>query len=217
MDLSNSAIVAAHPDDELLWFGSLIAQVRRLVICYGEVSTIPERGTQRRELIASYPRDSVEFLDLSEPGLDTGQSEGLHHAALMERLRPVLDGVGTVFTHNPWGEYGHPDHKRNNAVLTGLRQEMGFDLYVTGYVARHRLMEANEALNDGIDGVISLPVSRSEIDPIFELYKSSGCWTWTPHWTWPSQEFFLQLGSRRAFSATAFPFLVFDIASVRSV
>jgi LmbE family N-acetylglucosaminyl deacetylase len=192
-DLARAAIVVAHPDDEIIWFSSLVTKVARVVMCYGTISANSERATNRKNAVKDYPRD-VEFLDLPIPGRAAADMEAVHCGVLIDRLRTVLRGITTVFTHNPWGEYGQSDHQRVHAAVESLRTDMSFNIYVSCYVARHRLFEVGEALNRGVRDVISLPTSGTEINRVIEVYKLHSCWTWTPTWTWPKREHFLSLG-----------------------
>jgi LmbE family N-acetylglucosaminyl deacetylase len=122
IDLSRSAIVAAHPDDEVLWFGSLVPEVGRIVLCYGMEAGGTARS-ERRRVVEEYPYRSVEFFDLVQPGSYTkatwpnpvlgplglvlGKPNAAHEAsydAIVARLRQSLRGMTTVFTHNPWAK-----------------------------------------------------------------------------------------------------------------
>jgi LmbE family N-acetylglucosaminyl deacetylase len=192
-DLARAAIVVAHPDDEILWFSSLVTGVARIIMCYGTISANSERAIKRKNAVKDYPRD-VEFLDLPIPGRVAADTEAAHFCVLTDRLRTVLRGVTTVFTHNPWGEYGQPDHQRVHGAVESLQADMGFTAYVSCYVARHQLAAVRQALNRGVKGVISLPTSRREINRVIKVYKMHACWTWTPRWAWPKREHFLSLG-----------------------
>jgi len=153
MDLRNAAIVVAHPDDEVLWFSSLTARVGRIVMCYGSNPKVVERGEQRRNVVRAYPFKTVRFLDLPEPGLWRGRSLGSVESelartaredpalrnVLVDGLRAALHGISTVFVHNPWGEYGHDDHRRLYAAISALRQELNLAVYVSNYVERRAL------------------------------------------------------------------------------
>jgi len=58
---------------------------------------------------------------------------------LVDGLRAALHGISTVFVHNPWGEYGHDDHRRLYAAISALRQELNLAVYVSNYVERRAL------------------------------------------------------------------------------
>jgi LmbE family N-acetylglucosaminyl deacetylase len=213
LDLAGATLVVAHPDDEVLWFSSLAEKVAKIIIVYGAVSTIPERAEQRRRVIEAYPLAGVEFLDIPEPGPVGPDFAAPHAADLHARLAPRLAAVKTVFTHNPWGEYGHADHKRVSGVVAELAAQRpgAFDVYVSCYVARHRLMEFNAAIDGGFDDIVSFPVDPEIVNSIFELYKASGCWTWARNWNWPACENFVRLCSDAPLRATPLPMHVFDV------
>jgi LmbE family N-acetylglucosaminyl deacetylase len=225
MDLGRAAIVVAHPDDEILWFSSLSARVGRIIMCYGAVSNVPERAEQRRRVVAAYPRKNVQFLDLPQPRFFRGMSTEIFdhetrelaeedptfRAALIDRIRPALSGFTTVFVHNPWGEYGHQDHRRVNMVVNALRGEMEFAVYVSCYVERQVAAHAVAMLDQGVRDTVSFSVSWPEIEPIFRLYQAHSCWTWTTNWNWPREEHFVQFGSGGSPRAGPIPLDFFDV------
>ena len=205
MDLSSAAIVVAHPDDEILWFSSIVAKVGRIIMCYGAVNSKPERAQQRRNVVDNYPLPTLQFFDLPEPGNVSPAVDDEAQLALTERLRVGLSGVNTVFTHNPWGEYGHKDHRRVNAAVLALQGETNFAVYVSSYVDRRVFDSFEDSLNRGIAGIVSFPVDRPTIEPIFALYKSNSCWTWAANWLWPKQENFFRVGDSVSLQPTAIP------------
>ena len=115
-DLSDAAIVVAHPDDEVLWFSSVVGEVGKIVICYGPDPHDAERAARRRKAVQALPLASVIHLDLPEPGrwrgrtLESPEKELMRFAeedpalqrVLAAPLRAALAGVSTVFAHNPW-------------------------------------------------------------------------------------------------------------------
>ena len=34
-EIENSTLVVAHPDDEILWFGSIVNKCKKVIICFG--------------------------------------------------------------------------------------------------------------------------------------------------------------------------------------
>jgi hypothetical protein len=47
-DVAESVLVVAHPDDEALWFSSIVGRVRRVIIAYEACAELPELGARRR-------------------------------------------------------------------------------------------------------------------------------------------------------------------------
>ena len=52
---------------------------------------------------------------------------------IYDRLKARLKPDMNVFTHNPWGEYGHEEHIQMFRVLQKLREEIGFRLWMSNY------------------------------------------------------------------------------------
>ena len=224
IDLGKAAIVVAHPDDEILWFGSLIESVGQVVLCYGPNPRVAARGAQRRRVADAYPLGTLVFLDLIEPDTWRGRSLGpideeirrtsledrAHAETLRRALAPVLMGVSTVFTHNPWGEYGHDDHRRVHSAVSDLAGSMGLDVYVSAYVDRNALPLMAATALSGVAASVSYPVDAAPIETVRQLYIDQNCWTWSLDWHWPEREFFHCLGAGGTHHATPCPWYIFN-------
>ena len=104
------ALVVAHPDDESLWFGGLLAAEPGdwTVIC----CSIPRTDAIRAwkyfaacEVLGARPR--------LLPFIEAGPNEPLSGLDLID-----LSGFDQVVTHNTVGEYGHQHHIQLNRLLT---------------------------------------------------------------------------------------------------
>lgn len=215
-DLKRACVVVAHPDDEVLWFSSVLAEVGRVILCFEDCAEYPEFGPARRAVLAAYPLPSVEALRLPEPcsvhlvdwlttepdeyGVQlnaanvTDEQRGRYRQcshALRQALEPRLQGIDVVFTHNPWGEYGHPDHVQVSSVVDSLSAEYGFRVLYSGYIASRTMPLAARHL-PRLGGWVELPVQSALAEPIEALYKRHGAWTWPADHQRFSSEVFLQ-------------------------
>mgnify|MGYP001082120205 CR=1 FL=1 len=140
-DLSDLTVLAAfaHPDDEGFGFGGTLAMLagrgaRVTLVCatngdVGEISdpalATPENLAQvRQEELRQAMRvtgiSDVRFLNYRDSGMD-GTADNSHLASLSQasaeqvsaRLAKIIEEVQPrlVFTHDPTGGYGHPDHQ----------------------------------------------------------------------------------------------------------
>lgn len=225
MEFDKSAIVVAHPDDEILWMPSLVNRVARIIMCYSDDPAVKSRGDKRRAAVARYPTGNVSLLDLPEPRTKPGggvpgaslaglfarnDPEAPHRTALVEALRPQLAGFNAVITHNPWGEYGHKDHVRVNSVVQELAGAMNIKVYVSCYAGVRALGRCAAEMQKGIAVLDSAPIDHEFVEGVVALYKRSDCWTWVKDWRWPDQDHFFVLGSREV-TKTIFPIRVFDM------
>ena len=103
-----AAVIVAHPDDEILWSGGLLARHPGLdVVC----CSIPYRDPERvigffkaMKLLGHHP--------LLLPYSEGSASSPLTHLDLIE-----LDRYSTIITHNAAGEYGHLHHQQVHQYL----------------------------------------------------------------------------------------------------
>jgi LmbE family N-acetylglucosaminyl deacetylase len=217
-DLTTSRLVVAHPDDEVLWFSSVVDRVGQVVLCFEDCDDYPHLGPARRAVLDAYPLPSVKSLRLPEPcsvqlvdwsrpepdaaGLRLNAAEApaerivryqesFHtlRAALAQRLR----GASAVFTHNAWGEYGHPDHVQVARVVESLRRELGFRLFHSGYIA-HRTMPLAGAVVAQLGDWFELPTQPAAVACLEALYREHGCWTWPTDHERFATETFLEAG-----------------------
>lgn len=121
----NAALVVAHPDDELLWFGSVVDRMSRIFIVFADHPDEPELGAARRAALRNHPlAERITLLGLTEtrafdamdweaPTADPsrpvcGEPEvaaalARARAQLADEMDGLLGGYRNVFTHNPWG------------------------------------------------------------------------------------------------------------------
>lgn len=67
--IQNSALVVAHPDDEILWFPSVLEKVGQIIFCYIDCPSNPQCSIGRRQSLAEYPLKNVILLNLAEAGI----------------------------------------------------------------------------------------------------------------------------------------------------
>ena len=65
--LEESVLVVAHPDDEVLWFSSILDTVTSIVIVFMDTEQRPDRDDARRASLAEHEfRDKLVSLDLAQ-------------------------------------------------------------------------------------------------------------------------------------------------------
>lgn len=204
-------IIVAHPDDEILFFNSIVNLAQKIIICFeGSINNDVSAG--RKKLALHYPYKNIEILSLTEANVYDGLSfsqrkisrEGIsvqedaveyikNFDKLITKLRGVLKKGEVIFTHNPWGEYGHPEHIQVFTAVQSLISELELKVYVNGYVSdktfglmtkRYKLLSSESYLM-----YTDLELGQS----IKKLYISNNCWTWNKDYVWPSNEIFYRL------------------------
>jgi hypothetical protein len=137
------------------------------------------------------PSASAYGMVLNRPGAATAEARYRAAFAGLERdLGGELAGIKHVFTHNPWGEYGHPDHVQVSSVVRSLARELRFGVSYSAYVAPRSLRFAAEFLPRlRCERVLATDTALAE--RIQAHYVAHGCWTWHPDYRPPRDEAFL--------------------------
>lgn len=214
------AIVVAHPDDEALWFSSVLSRAGRTIFCFGDVLGRPEKSSARRRAIARLPLHGVRSIGLPESGVKlavdwsdpqptrTGiairepgarRRYEANFESLTAALRTELAGVETVYTHNPWGEYGHAEHIQVFRAVSNLREALGYIIWVPNYVGRKSLPLARR-LRSQIFWTARehLPTDRKTAREIMRVYRRCGAWTWARGHRWPAMDTLYRLWTPNA-------------------
>jgi LmbE family N-acetylglucosaminyl deacetylase len=101
-----------------------------------------------------------------------------NYATLERELRARLSGYQNVFTHNPWGEYGHEEHVQVHRAVRSLKQELGFSLWCSNYCSNksyHLMLRYIRGFQFPYVMRQTNPKLAGEIE---RLYRAHRCWTW---------------------------------------
>lgn len=215
----NSILVVAHPDDEVLWFSSVIDKVDEILVCYLYFDSKP-KWTKGRELaLIEYPVKRISslrmhtaeiFYDvdwqnpiLTKYGLKVANLNKSsrryrnNYQKLLGFLKEKLTNYKNVFSHNPWGEYGHPEHIQVHNVVNELKKEANFCVWYPNYVSNKSLNLMTQYLPCFDTEIITLKTNNILAQRIKHLYQKHLCWTWYDEWQWPIEESLIQDKSLR--------------------
>lgn len=215
---ANAALVVAHPDDEILWFSSIVDKVGLLIVCFTEVPSRRDWTEGRQLAEKHFPLSNTVFLGLTESETFNGANwsapvetdYGLEVTArpdtlpgfnaqryhdnfdlLVRELRVRLGAYSTVFTHNPWGEYGHEEHVQVYRAVEALQPTFGFDLRYSNYCSDrsyHLMLRHVSGFTSDYQTARTNPALAKQIE---QIYRDAGCWTWPyDDYTWFTHECF---------------------------
>ncbi len=205
-----SVLIVAHPDDDILWFSSVIDKVDSIFFCFNDDPQNPGIGVARKKTIEEYPLPNVSTLDITEPlsldkadwlqpvvtdyGIKLGkcQESDRRYQETYEKLIQVVRGCvanrSNVFTHNPWGEYGHEEHVLVYRVLKDLQAEFHYDIWFSNYCSNRSMVLMNNYIARLLEQYECFPVNQDLAQGIREIYLKNGCWTWFDDYQWVGQE-----------------------------
>ncbi|MDE1882488.1 MAG: PIG-L family deacetylase [Rhodospirillales bacterium] len=203
-------VVAAHPDDEILWLSSAMEHADPVVLCYGAPYGKPGKAAARARAVAALKLPRLVSLAIPESGTrlhvdwqnpvltPTGmaitepEAQARYDAnfvALLEKLRPILAGADAVYTHNPWGEYGHPEHIQMHRAVASLQKELGFTIWFSNYMAplAAPLIRSLAAAPFWAEKRVAAPDVRLA-RRLRAIYLRHRVWTWSLFHRWPATE-----------------------------
>jgi hypothetical protein len=213
-----SVLVVAHPDDEILWFSSILEQVQETIICFLDVESRPDWSAGRRKTLACYPLPNVISLGLKEseafnganwlspvrtdyglevkktahtsPAFSETRYRG-NYEFLRGQLLSRLSDFQDVFTHNPWGEYGHEEHVQVHRVVRSVQQALGFSLWCSNYCSNKSYHLMLRYIRGFQFNCVMRETNAKLAGEIERLYRAHGCWTWPFNdYEWFRHEYF---------------------------
>lgn len=229
--LERSVLVVAHPDDEVLWFSSILDAVSKIVIVFDTANGSARRQTSLRDSLAEHPlADKLTSLGIGrvqshnrsrwpEPeetdyGLRLEDDAALDTAfaaqrqVVQEALRPHLQQASNVFTHNPWGEYGHEDHVQINKCVTALAGEFGAPVWYSNYVSGKSSRLMRRFVRGFRSDYLVNDVDPARARALADSYFRHGTWTYDADYAWFPSECFIEgplESSAKATVGTLFP------------
>jgi hypothetical protein len=215
-------VVVAHPDDETLWFSPILSRTELVI------AALPEHGfketiTHVREAVREDFPIPLEYLPLEASGvfrqsdwgnrkltyygvelLETCPAEKREHYIanydrLVSALAPYVADSAEIYSHNPWGEYGHEAHIQVWCAVSTLAREHGKTVWVWDGLSNETLVARGTRTR--LDYFTPLPpdLRERELDADLEtfkrlrrIYEEHGAWTYPDHYEPPNRSRYLE-------------------------
>jgi LmbE family N-acetylglucosaminyl deacetylase len=221
---SGALIVVAHPDDETLWLEPWLSDDALVVVALPTYPGNSALTAARAAIRDEFPAGRMEFLALEsldvlgrsdwrrrepmEYGVDLGARTLAATAAayrenyrkLCEQLRPYVAAQPVVYTHNPWGEYGHEEHIQVCQAVLHVAADVGGSVWAwDGLPARSLAGRGMRLRLDYYEADLGrLPRQTRRLDAeryrrLKSLYAARGAWTYHDDYEPPETLDYLQL------------------------
>ena len=116
---------------------------------------------------------------------------------LKKILKSKLKNASIVYTHNPWGDYGHIEHIQVFKIINEIRQLLNFQIFVTGYVSN---LTENYSSNF-TNLLFKKPTINKTNIAIYKQFKNvylkNNCWTWFKDYKLPKYEYFYKVKKKQ--------------------
>ena len=207
----NYKVVVAHPDDEVIFFSSVLKSSSKTIICFNESEDkIVNEGREKIKNQLPYTRPS--FLNLKEANVfnsadwsfPKSDQRGLvikknkinykkNFSKLKLHLSKLINIGDIIYTHNPWGEYGHEEHVQVFKAIYDLKKKFKLKIYFNGYVSNksYSLMLKHKNLISNIKQ--KKRTDKKFIEQIKKIYILNNCWTFDEFYIWPKIENFYEV------------------------
>jgi hypothetical protein len=211
--LNKSILVVAHPDDEILWFSSILDRVGKVVFCYIDNASNPAWGPGRRKAISEFRGLDISCLNVDESevfskrnwyqpaydeyGLKIVSNVGgarryaKNYHELKDKLKTEIKGFRNIITHNPWGDYGNEEHVQVYQIIKVLQKENDANIWYSNYCSN----KSATLMFDHIDGFNSeyscYATNKVSAQKMMTIYRKNDCWTWYDNWVWFNEECFV--------------------------
>ena len=217
--MKTNVVVVAHPDDEIIFASSIIRSSRSVVICFSEIPEDMVSSIGRSQALAFPYIKNIKALKIRQSAsskyylkrknnkyknifynLDIKDAYikkdfELNNQKLERKLLKEIKNGDNVYTHNPWGEYGHIEHIQVFSTIVKLLMEkkIKFKLFVSGYVGCGSFKEMKR-LFKFLEQKPFVFTTDKEIYKKGEYhYKKNKCWTWSSNYNLPKKEYFYEV------------------------
>lgn len=178
-------LVAAHPDDCILWFNP--KDFDKIILCFMDRHDNYKVFMGRRKVLGQHPlKDKIEILNLVESGYQSNKVHRDAHQAnykkavelLREKLKDLKE-TDEVWTHNSWGEYGHSDHI---LISEAVREVATCPVYVLDGFIPHTGRQR-----------IEVEMDLDFYKQVKDLYTKWGAWTWRSDYEPPAKQYYYKI------------------------
>ena len=159
-----TVLVFAHLDDELLWMEPFLGH--SLALVQAGPATAQATAQKMKNFYASksvYPNSQELIFVFSPISTEQYLNEAKPENRCMRDLKqysydntyralfPILEslkkkGALRIVTHNPWGEYGHPNHRNVSAVVREIAVKLNLEVWISEVVRTGRVEGTTDAL-----------------------------------------------------------------------
>lgn len=95
-----------------------------------------------------------------------------NYSTIVRLLENELTSDMNVFTHNPWGEYGHEDHLQVFRAVDQLQSEIGFKQWMENYVTNRSLPLAKTYFGADLQNPICFRTDVPYAKEFTDIYKN---------------------------------------------
>lgn len=176
MPSKDITLLIAHPDDEVLWCWPVLDRVERIICASSDQHNHERIWCKDRRLcleeVGQMLGASVKCFDSDSEFFRLPARAG-ELKAVAQDLLTEMQSASTIFTHNPWGEYGHLDH----ILCHQIARISGMPVMTTDIAIEINWLPIRAQVPGRLIGRAQM--DQGLYDRLKALYDARGCWTWS--------------------------------------
>ena len=200
------SIVVAHPDDEILWASSICQNASQVIICFSEDEN-SQKISKGRKIFQKFAPNNFIFLNIKEP-----PQKGTTFIPNKSHIRNCISDISfkqiknllynfidspNVYTHNFWGEYGHPQHIAVHLAVKSICKERKIKCKIFSYFNLRTLPLRNYYLRKNYIVIEKKKVLKNYFYTIKNQYIKNNIWTFQRSYSPPNYEYFYEINTGR--------------------
>lgn len=216
IDFENTALVVAHPDEEILFFSSILRKVKKIYFCFGpsQRKEFREANVGRKLLMENYPLTNICYYGLPSSAASQIKNEWIkknfcgswlgenapldvvtHYYKNFLTIYNLLDrellNYSTIISHNPWGEYHHQEHVQVSKIVEDLCNKYNKEYWFNNYIGGDTKEIAVDIISNLSSDMIEFNIDQKFVSKYYDMYLKNKCWTFRDY-EWPKSECFIK-------------------------
>ncbi len=211
----NGILIVAHPDDESLFFSSILSEISTIIFCFGQIPGEEIISNGRKKAVDEFPFKDVNIINLNIPQSKSskkplswlslkdnkyGVEGGYNHInyknnyiTLKKKLNKLITSESNVITHNPWGEYGNSEHIQVFKIIFNIAKEKNIKMLVSSYFSNLSISYAKRKQHFLKSESYFMETNQNLHTVLKKNYLKNRCWTWFNEYKLPLNETFYKI------------------------
>lgn len=186
-------MIMAHPDDEVIFGWPILANehIERYVLVVSEnkhgqrgIKALEEICKLSKSHLVEFKRVPNNYYRLPPRGGGIILSEAL--SVLENQIKVAVDILkpNFIFTHNPWGEYGHGDHRVLFHISSFLKHCMlvtDINQYEKTHLSSNRISPIYRRWYESNFAKVKCDLNIEWLQKMKSVYEKHKAWSWEGH------------------------------------
>lgn len=172
---TNITMLIAHPDDEVIFGFGILPYTKKIICCSNDISNLSHPRWKNRHLAI---KEIGKLLNIEIICLDYNSNFYLQQpkelTKFINNIKSFIHEEQTLFTHNFWGEYGHPDH----ILIHNIAKENKKELLVSDIWIKTRHIKFIPFDKPTLTDYLEVTNDLSLYKKCKSIYNKYHCWTW---------------------------------------